>query len=88
MKNSKTQQLTGRYNAAVIAKHISFNITEFNRYNPDFDNFIAGNSSYELRLPADKMTIFLAKRHDILNESLEVLIERFRLSLDVPPKKN
>jgi membrane-bound lytic murein transglycosylase D len=88
MENSKTQSVSGKYNSVVIAKHALFPITEFNRYNPDFDKLINANGNYELRLPADKMEMFSAKRYDILNESLQVLLESFRHSLALPQKNN
>lgn len=83
---SKLQSVSGRYNSAVIAKHIVFSITEFNRYNPDFDKLISANGNYEMRLPADKMELFTAKRYEILNESIQVLLDTFRQSLDQPVK--
>lgn len=86
LTNSKTQALSGRYNSVVIAKHIVFPITEFNRYNPDFDKLITKNGKYELRLPADKMELFMAKRYDILNESLQIMIDGFKQSVATPAK--
>jgi membrane-bound lytic murein transglycosylase D len=86
LANSKTQALSGRYNSVVIAKHIVFPITEFNRYNPDFDKLITKNGKYELRLPADKMELFMAKRYDILNESLQIMIDGFKQSVATPAK--
>jgi len=86
MTNSKVQAISGRYNSVVIAKHTLFSITEFNRYNPDFDKLITLNSKYELRLPADKMELFLAKRYDILNESIQILLDTFKQSLSTPTK--
>ena len=88
LDNSKTQNVSGKYNSVVIAKHSVFPILEFNRYNPDFDKLIIANGNYELRLPADKMEVFAAKRYDILNESLQVLLNSFRQSLSVPQKMN
>ncbi|HET6769530.1 MAG TPA: lytic transglycosylase domain-containing protein [Chitinophagaceae bacterium] len=87
MTNSKVQAISGRYNSLVIAKHITFSITEFNRYNPDFDKLITHNGKYELRLPADKMDLFIAKRYDILNESLQIMLDSFKQSLSTPAKK-
>ena len=55
LTNSKVQAISGRYNSLVIAKHTTFSITEFNRYNPDFDKLISHNGKYELRLPPDKI---------------------------------
>ena len=86
MTNSKVQAISGRYNSLVIAKHITFSISEFNRYNPDFDRLITHNGKYELRLPADKMDLFMAKRYDILNESLQLMLDSFKQSLSTPMK--
>jgi membrane-bound lytic murein transglycosylase D len=72
--NSKTQSISGRYNSLVITKHLTMDIAAFNRLNPDFDKLVASGSNYELRLPNEKMDIFLAKKPDILNESMQLLL--------------
>jgi membrane-bound lytic murein transglycosylase D len=74
INNSKVQAITGRYNSSVITKHIEMDIVTFNRYNPGFDSQVGTNASYDLRLPADKMDIFLTKKTEILNESLQLLL--------------
>jgi membrane-bound lytic murein transglycosylase D len=86
LNNSKVQKVSGKYNSVVIAKHVLFPITDFNRYNPDFDKLIGANGNYELRLPADKMELFMVRRYAILNESIQVLLDAFRQSLSTPPK--
>ncbi len=86
MKTSKVQAISGRYNSSVITKHITFSTSEFNRYNPDFDKLITHNGKYELRLPADKMELFMAKRYDILNESLQIMLNNFKQSISTPAK--
>ena len=86
LNSSKVQAISGRYNSLVITKYITFSITEFNRYNPDFDKLITHNGKYELRLPADKMELFMAKRYDILNESLQIMLDSFKQSLSAPAK--
>src|SRR5687768_4913992 len=88
LTNSKVQAISGRYNSLVITKHIAFSIIEFNRYNPDFDKLITHNGKYELRLPADKMDLFMAKRYDILNESLQLMLDNFKQSISTPAKTN
>ena len=88
MKNSKVQAISGRYNSQVITKYITFSTPEFNRYNPDFDKLITHNGKYELRLPADKMEMFMAKRYDILNESLQIMLDNFKQSISTPSKTN
>ena len=86
LNDSKVQAISGRYNSSVITKYISFSITEFNRYNPDFDKLITHNGKYELRLPADKMQVFMARRYDILNESLQIMLDAFKQSMSTPAK--
>jgi membrane-bound lytic murein transglycosylase D len=75
LDNSRVQTITGRYNSSVIAKYIIIDIKTFNHYNPGFENQIATNSSYELRLPNDKMDVFLVKKIEILNESIQLLLK-------------
>lgn len=74
LKNSSTYKITGRYNSAVILKFIEMEPLAFNKYNPRFDDSIALNGMYELRLPVQKMNAFIAKRYEILDESLKQLL--------------
>jgi membrane-bound lytic murein transglycosylase D len=69
-----TQSITGKFNALVISKNLSMDIVSFNRYNPDFDNMMSINGNYDLRLPADKMQLFLANKYVILNECVQLLL--------------
>src|SRR5687767_10347244 len=59
---SVTQTINGRYNASVIVKHITMDIADFHKLNPNFDNLIAASGKYELRLPVDKMDSFKTKK--------------------------
>lgn len=68
------QAVSGKYNSLVITKNLSMDIVQFNRYNPDFDNMMASNGNYDLRLPADKMQLFLANKYNILNECVQLLL--------------
>jgi len=72
--NSVSQTISGRYNSAVIIKHIAMDMPAFQKINPNFDRDIATNGNYELRLPAEKMDIFTTKKFEILNESIQVLL--------------
>ena len=74
IKDSKVLSVAGRYNSTVIVKYIAMDIATFNRYNPGFDNQVGTIGTYDLRLPADKMDLFLAKKPEILNESLQLLL--------------
>ena len=71
---SKSQSITGRYNATVVAKHLAMDIAEFNKLNPGFDKQIASNGNYELHLPGEKMDLFLAKKSTILDECVQLLL--------------
>lgn len=72
---AKSQTISGKYHSMVIAKNIIMNIADFNRYNPDFDKVMASaNSSYEIKLPADKLELFNANKYQILNESIQLLL--------------
>lgn len=75
MDNVKTMKISGKYHSEIIARIIAMDINEFNRYNPNFDKVIAaGASSYELKLPAEKMEVFVTNKYQILNESVQYLL--------------
>ena len=69
-----TQTISGKFNSLVIAKNLAMDINQFNRYNPDFDAMMSSNGNYDLRLPEDKMQVFLANKYVILNECIQILL--------------
>jgi membrane-bound lytic murein transglycosylase D len=75
MNNSTTYTISGHFNSEVIIRHVEIEKALFDRYNPGFDNKIALEGKYELRLPTQKMNIFVAKRYEILDESLQLLLK-------------
>lgn len=75
LDEAKTQTISGKYHSVVIAKNIMMEIADFNRYNPDFDKVMASASnSYDIKLPADKMELFNANKYQILDESIQLLL--------------
>ena len=74
LETTATQTISGKYNSLVIAKNLAMNIVQFNRYNPEFDYMMANNGNYDLRLPQDKMPIFMANKYIILNECVQLLL--------------
>ena len=66
--------ISGKYNSLIIAKNIAMDIVLFNHFNPDFDGSLASSGVFELRLPPDKMQLFVANKYPILNESLQALL--------------
>jgi peptidoglycan lytic transglycosylase D len=73
--NAKTVSVSGKYHSSIISKYILMDEVEFNRYNPDFDKVMAStNNTYELKLPGEKMELFAANKYQILNESVQLLL--------------
>jgi membrane-bound lytic murein transglycosylase D len=71
----KSQPISGKYQSAIIAKNITMEASEFERYNPVFDRVMASaDNMYELKLPADKMELFNANKYQILNESIQMML--------------
>ena len=82
-------QVSGRYKAAIIAKNIDMSIKDFDRFNPGFDNMLASGADYNLQLPGDKMTLFVANKYPILNECVQQLLGNTNMdSKTVYKKKN
>ena len=69
-----TLNLNGKYNSQVIAKSLDMDLAEFNRLNPGFDKTVAVNG-YELRLPKEKIPVFNSNRDEILNQSVQLLLD-------------
>jgi len=67
-------QVSGRYKSAIIAKNIDMEVKDFDRFNPGFDNSLASGADYNLQLPNDKMTLFIANKYPILNECVQQLL--------------
>ncbi len=66
--------ISGKYNSLIIAKNLTMDIALFNHYNPNFDATMSSTGSYDLRLPPDKMQLFVVNKYPILNESIQVLL--------------
>jgi membrane-bound lytic murein transglycosylase D len=72
--NTKIQTITGKYMAKVIAQYLEMDIKEFQRYNPEFDHKLEMNGQYDLLLPEEKMNLFTALKYEILNASVQELL--------------
>lgn len=84
---ARTQSVAGKYQSVVIAKHILMDITDFNRYNPDFDRVMSTSAnSYELKLPVEKMELFNAHKYSILQESVQLLLSSTAVMNGTPGK--
>lgn len=82
---SATQSITGKYNAGVIANLLGMDQVVFNRFNPGFDKVMGGaKNTYELKLPNEKMELFNSKKNQILNESINLLINGASIPAEAP----
>src|SRR5450631_120936 len=73
---AKMLNVTGKYFSSIISKYILMDVSEFNRYNPEFDKVMASaNNSYDLKLPSDKMDLFISNKYQIVNESVQRLLQ-------------
>ncbi|MFM2138226.1 MAG: hypothetical protein RJA57_533 [Bacteroidota bacterium] len=75
LQQSTTNKITGRFNSEVIVKYTGIDRALFDRFNPGFDQEIALNGTYQLRLPIRNMNDFIARRYQILEESLNLLLK-------------
>jgi membrane-bound lytic murein transglycosylase D len=76
LTGAKTLNVSGKYFSTVISKYVLMDAAEFNRYNPDFDKVMASaNNSYDLKLPNEKMDLFVSNKYQILNESVQRLLQ-------------
>jgi membrane-bound lytic murein transglycosylase D len=86
--NAVEQTITGKYHSIIIAKNIAMDIADFNRYNPEFDKVMASSkNAYQLKLPTDKMEVFNIRKYQILNESIQLLLNYAAPTPDMPAKK-
>jgi membrane-bound lytic murein transglycosylase D len=86
MDSMESLSISGKYHSSVIAKIVLMEIGEFHRYNPQFDKIMANSTAYELKLPAEKMALFVANKYQILNESVQLLLSGAQP--DTTPLKN
>lgn len=74
LANTQVLNVTGRYKASVIAKTLGMEESTFNLYNPGFDKEVA-SAGYDMRIPKDKVSLFNARREDLLYESVQAVID-------------
>ncbi len=77
LKNTKNITIAGKYKSAVIAKYVDMDLSDFNRYNPELEKVLAISlrGEYDLKLPAEKVDLFIENRFQILSESADELLK-------------
>ena len=72
--NIDVQVIAGKFSSVVMAKNLMVDLLYFNQLNPNFDAVLAGNNTFSLRLPKEKMQLFNSNRYSILSESIQLLM--------------
>lgn len=68
-------EVSGRFNALVVANELQINIQQFNAWNPGFDKALAAGDKYAMRITKEKEANFLAKKNQLLLASVRAIIE-------------
>lgn len=87
MSGADSMAISGRYISSIIAKDIDMDISDFNRFNPGFDDMLATGGTFNMRLPNAKMNLFVANRYPILDECVQKLLEDVNVDAKFNKKK-
>jgi membrane-bound lytic murein transglycosylase D len=68
-------EVSGRFNALVVANELQINFQQFNVWNPGFDKALAAGEKYAMRISKEKEATFLAKKNQLLLASVRAIIE-------------
>jgi membrane-bound lytic murein transglycosylase D len=68
-------EVSGRFNALVVANELQINFQQFNAWNPGFDKALAAGEKYAMRISKEKEATFLAKKNQLLLASVRAIIE-------------
>lgn len=84
--------VTGKYRLEAIAKKLEMSVAELDRYNPGFAKAMASaENNYDLRVPKEKMKLFLAEKDEMLKESVQMTLDDKAVGVDKskfpPPAK-
>lgn len=79
--------ISGRYYANLIARNLSMDMLDFNRYNPGLDETLALGKDYPLRLPKEKLLLFQKNKYAILQDCVQQLFESAKMEAPEDKKK-
>lgn len=72
LNSFSTSQVNGKYNSTAIIRLLSIDAELFNKLNPGFDKTVADGKPYALKLPQNKMPMFITNRRQILEQSIQM----------------
>lgn len=67
--------ISGRYNASIIARVVEVDLKLFQQFNPGMEKVLSSGKEYNLRLPHNKLPVFIAQKQTILDLSLGELLK-------------
>jgi membrane-bound lytic murein transglycosylase D len=70
IEGTTIQKIQGKYNSVILANTLGYDIAQFNKLNPGFDNLVLEEEGYPLRLPDEKMKQFNNVRYQVLQQSI------------------
>ncbi|UCJ06071.1 transglycosylase SLT domain-containing protein [Chitinophaga pendula] len=84
--------ISGKYKLEAIAKKLDMEVAALDHLNPGFAKTMSGpDNSYDLRIPQEKMKLFMAQKEEILKESLQMTLDDKAVAADKskfpPPAK-
>ncbi len=75
ISNTVVTEISGRFNALTVTNNLLLDINQFNKWNPGFDKALAEGKKFMMRIPKDRLTIFEARRGEILIQSIRSLLD-------------
>ncbi|HVX51331.1 MAG TPA: lytic transglycosylase domain-containing protein [Chitinophagaceae bacterium] len=74
LNSTATAPVSGGYKSTAIIRSLAIDAILFNELNPAFDKTLAEGKTYSLKLPQNKMPLFITNRKQILEQSAELLL--------------
>ncbi|TKK66960.1 lytic transglycosylase domain-containing protein [Ilyomonas limi] len=74
LEHTAIVEIQGKYNSTIMAKYLQMDEGLLNRLNPGLDDALNAGTTYNLRLPTDKVEPFKQAKNTILKESVEMLL--------------
>jgi membrane-bound lytic murein transglycosylase D len=81
--NTVEINVTGKYRLEAIAKKLDMQVAELDRFNPGFSKAMASaENNYDLRIPKEKMKLFMAEKGEMLKESVQLTLDDKAVGVD------
>ncbi len=80
LNNTVITEISGRFNAKIVAEGLTIDPLQFIKWNPGFDRVLSEGKRYPMHLPADKTAMFEANKGNLLMQSIRSLLESASVS--------